>query len=88
MAGRAGRVGHRRARRPPSATNRSSGSGPRRLKFVKQSVGELRKVVYPTGEQLIKYFVVVLVFVLFVIACIGRPARPRLRRRSIFEIFA
>jgi preprotein translocase subunit SecE len=41
------------------------------VKFVKQSVGELRKVVYPTGEQLIKYFVVVLVFVLFVIAYVS-----------------
>ena len=36
--------------------------------FVKESVGELRKVVYPTGQQLLNYFVVVLVFVLFVIA--------------------
>jgi preprotein translocase subunit SecE len=56
------------------------------LKFVKQSVGELRKVVYPTGEQLIKYFVVVLVFVLFVIAYVslldlGLGA-------AIFEIFS
>ena len=41
------------------------------LKFVKQSVGELRKVVYPTGQQLINYFVVVLVFVLFVIAYVS-----------------
>jgi preprotein translocase subunit SecE len=40
-------------------------------KFVRQSVGELRKVVYPTGEQLIKYFVVVLVFVLFIIAYVS-----------------
>jgi preprotein translocase subunit SecE len=56
------------------------------LKFVKQSIGELRKVVYPTGEQLIKYFVVVLVFVLFVIAYVslldlGFGA-------AIFEIFS
>jgi preprotein translocase subunit SecE len=36
--------------------------------FVQESVGELRKVVYPTGHQLLNYFVVVLVFVLFVIA--------------------
>ena len=28
-------------------------------------------MVYPTGEQLIKYFVVVLVFVLFVIAYVS-----------------
>lgn len=41
------------------------------LKFVRQSVGELRKVVYPTGQQLINYFVVVLVFVLFVIAYVS-----------------
>jgi preprotein translocase subunit SecE len=40
-------------------------------KFVRQSVGELRKVVYPTGQQLINYFIVVLVFVLFVIAYVS-----------------
>jgi preprotein translocase subunit SecE len=39
--------------------------------FVKQSVGELRKVVYPTGQQLGNYFVVVLVFVLFIIAFVS-----------------
>ncbi len=39
--------------------------------FVKQSVGELRKVVYPTGQQLMNYFVVVLVFVLFIIAYVS-----------------
>jgi preprotein translocase subunit SecE len=39
--------------------------------FVKQSVGELRKVVYPTGQQLGNYFLVVLVFVLFVIAYVS-----------------
>jgi len=41
------------------------------LKFVRQSIGELRKVIYPTGPQLINYFVVVLVFVLFVIAIVS-----------------
>jgi preprotein translocase subunit SecE len=41
------------------------------IKFVRQSVGELRKVVYPTGQQLINYFIVVLVFVLFVIAYVS-----------------
>ena len=39
--------------------------------FVKQSVGELRKVVYPSGQQLGNYFLVVLVFVLFVIAFVS-----------------
>lgn len=39
--------------------------------FVKESVGELRKVVYPTGPQLANYFVVVLIFVLFIIAFVS-----------------
>jgi preprotein translocase subunit SecE len=39
--------------------------------FVRQSVGELRKVVYPTGPQLANYFVVVLIFVLFIIAYVS-----------------
>jgi preprotein translocase subunit SecE len=39
--------------------------------FVRQSVGELRKVVYPSGQQLGNYFVVVLVFVLFIIALVS-----------------
>ncbi len=41
------------------------------VKFVRESVGELRKVVYPTGQQLINYFIVVLVFVLFIIAYVS-----------------
>lgn len=36
--------------------------------FVNESVGELRKVVWPTAEQMRTYFVVVLVFVVFMIA--------------------
>ncbi|MFC7496554.1 MULTISPECIES: preprotein translocase subunit SecE [unclassified Nocardioides] len=32
--------------------------------FYRQVVAELRKVVYPTQEQLITYFIVVMVFVL------------------------
>ena len=39
--------------------------------FVQQSVAELRKVVYPTGQQLVNYFVVVLIFVLFIIAYVS-----------------
>lgn len=39
--------------------------------FVRESVGELRKVVYPTGQQLVQYFVVVLIFVLFIIGIVS-----------------
>ncbi len=39
--------------------------------FVRESAGELRKVVWPTASQLRQYFVVVLVFVLLVIAYVS-----------------
>ena len=39
--------------------------------FVRESAGELRKVVWPTATQLRQYFVVVLVFVLLVIAYVS-----------------
>lgn len=39
--------------------------------FVRQSVSELKKVVWPTGEQVRGYFVVVLVFVLAIIAYVS-----------------
>ena len=39
--------------------------------FVGESIGELRKVVWPTGTQLQQYFVVVLVFVLFVMTFVS-----------------
>ncbi|MFT4294104.1 MAG: preprotein translocase subunit SecE [Micropruina sp.] len=35
--------------------------------FVRESAGELRKVVWPTATQLRQYFIVVLVFVLLII---------------------
>lgn len=40
-------------------------------KFVAQSVGELRKVVWPTGSQVQQYFVVVLIFVLFIMTVVS-----------------
>jgi preprotein translocase subunit SecE len=36
--------------------------------FLRQVVAELRKVIWPTRDQLVTYFMVVLVFVLFMIA--------------------
>ena len=35
--------------------------------FLRQVITELRKVIWPTREQLVTYFMVVLVFVLFMI---------------------
>ena len=39
--------------------------------FYRQVVAELRKVVWPTREQLSSYFVVVLVFVLIMMAIVS-----------------
>lgn len=39
--------------------------------FYRQVVGELRKVVWPTREQLVTYFVVTMVFVIVVMAFIA-----------------
>ncbi len=39
--------------------------------FVRESVAELKKVVWPTGNQLQQYFVVVLVFVLIIIGIVS-----------------
>ncbi len=47
------------------------GSGNGLLRFYRQVVAELRKVVWPTRQQLSTYFLVVLTFVLFVIAIVS-----------------
>ena len=52
--------------RRPSPTGRTSPS-----LFLRQVVAELRKVIWPTRDQLVTYFMVVLVFVLFMIALVS-----------------
>ena len=47
--------------------------------FYRQVIAELRKVVWPTQEQLTTYFIVVMVFVLFMVGVRLGP-RPRLRQ--------
>ena len=39
--------------------------------FYRQVVAELRKVVYPTQEQLVTYFIVVMVFVLVMMGIVA-----------------
>jgi preprotein translocase subunit SecE len=39
--------------------------------FYRQVVAELRKVVYPTQEQLVTYFIVVMVFVIFMMTFVS-----------------
>ena len=39
--------------------------------FVRQVVAELRKVVWPTQQQLVTYFFVVMIFVIFMMALVA-----------------
>ncbi|WP_246004218.1 preprotein translocase subunit SecE [Nocardioides marmoriginsengisoli] len=41
------------------------------ITFYRQIVAELRKVVWPTQQQLVTYFIVVMAFVLFMIAIVS-----------------
>ena len=41
------------------------------ITFYRQVVAELRKVVWPTQEQLVTYFLVTMVFVLFFMAFVS-----------------
>ncbi len=55
-----------------SSDRRPNGGGPGGLGlFLRQVVAELRKVIWPTRDQLSTYFVVVLVFVCFMIAFVS-----------------
>ena len=50
------------------------GGAPKRTSlptFYRQVVAELRKVVYPTQEQLVTYFIVVMMFVIFMMAFVA-----------------
>jgi len=52
-----------------SRDRRNERTGP--VLFYRQVVAELRKVVWPTQEQLVTYFFVVMVFVAFMMALIA-----------------
>ncbi len=56
-------------RKEATATGLAKRTSP--AQFIRESIAELRKVVWPTGAQLRQYFVVVLVFVVFVIALVA-----------------
>jgi preprotein translocase subunit SecE len=57
--------------RPVRSTSSSTDKRTSPATFYRQVVAELRKVVWPTQQQLITYFVVVLVFVLVVMTIVS-----------------
>jgi preprotein translocase subunit SecE len=54
--------------------------------FYRQSVAELRKVVWPTQQQVVTYFFVVLVFVLVMMAIVA--GLDFAFSKAVFQIFA
>ena len=54
---------------PAARSAKSERTSP--VTFYRQVVAELRKVVWPSQQQLVTYFLVVMVFVLFMIAIVS-----------------
>ena len=54
--------------------------------FLRQVVAELRKVVWPTQQQVVTYFFVVLVFVLVMMAIVA--GLDFAFSKAVFQIFA
>ena len=62
---------HTRPASSPRASKPDDGRRPGVGLFYRQVIAELRKVVWPTREQLSTYFVVVLAFVMVMIAIVS-----------------
>ena len=71
--------------RTPTAKDGESPRTPPGL-FVRQVVAELRKVVWPTRQQVVTYFFVVLMFVLVMMAYVS--GLDFAFGKAVFEIFA
>jgi preprotein translocase subunit SecE len=73
--------------RPARSSRGAQGGGGRTTPglFFRQVVAELRKVIYPTQQQLVTYFSVVLVFVLVLMALVS--AMDYGFNKAMFKIF-
>ena len=67
-----------------SRDRRTERTGP--VLFYRQVVAELRKVVWPTQEQLVTYFAVVMVFVIVMMTLVS--LLDLALGKLVFEIFA
>ena len=71
----AGRIGGKgpRHRRAARAAGSARVSLPERLvRFLREVVAELRKVIWPSRQELVTYTIVVMVFVSFMVALVAR----------------
>ena len=68
---------------PSARSARSERTSP--VTFYRQVVAELRKVVWPSQQQLVTYFLVVMVFVLVMIAIVS--ALDLAFGKAVFAVF-
>jgi len=59
------------ATRKRTGSGESEGKRTTPIQFTREAIGELKKVVWPTWDQLQQYFLVVLVFVLIMIGIVA-----------------
>ena len=69
--------------RSPVRSEKSERTHP--ITFYRQVVAELRKVVWPTQQQLVTYFIVVLVFVIAMIGFVS--ALDVAFGKAVFAVF-
>jgi preprotein translocase subunit SecE len=68
---------------PAARSAKSERTSP--VTFYRQVVAELRKVVWPSQQQLVTYFIVVMVFVLVMIAIVS--ALDLAFGKAVFAVF-
>ncbi len=58
--------------RTESASPRpASSGGPKPVRFVKESISEMRKVLWPSRNELVTYSIVVIVFVVIMVSIVA-----------------
>ena len=58
-------------RTEPAAPRPTSGRGGKPARFVRESISELRKVLWPSRNELVTYSIVVIVFVVIMVSLVA-----------------
>jgi preprotein translocase subunit SecE len=59
------------ATRTEAPSSRPSGGGGRPARFVRESISEMRKVLWPSRNELVTYSIVVIIFVVIMVALVA-----------------
>jgi preprotein translocase subunit SecE len=80
-------AGDRKGRPTPSRDGRATKQSPpaRFMRFLREVVAELRKVIWPNRKDLVAYTVVVLVFVSFMMALVA--GLDAVFAKAVFAVF-